>query len=77
MTLPPLPELDTWSKGVMVRTDVMHQRMREYGKQCREDLKADLAQALCSDCENGVKWLNEQAIKRFQQDFPSLYGLLK
>ena len=38
----------------------------------REDVAADLAQALCDDCENGVKWLNEAAAAKFAKDYPHL-----
>ena len=34
--LPDLHELDRWEKGVVVRQDVMQQRMREYGALCRK-----------------------------------------
>ena len=33
-TLPPLPELDLWEKGVVVRQDIVQQRMTAYGQQC-------------------------------------------
>lgn len=38
-----------------------------------EEFKADLADALCHDCENGVKWLNEQALEKFIREYPNLY----
>ena len=41
-----------------------------------EELRADLAQALCDDCENGVKWLNKQAVEKFKRDFPQLVAVM-
>ena len=41
-------------------------------KQAREDAQADLAAALMSDCENGVKFLNEKAAEDFKKNFPRL-----
>jgi hypothetical protein len=37
-----------------------------------EQLQDDLADALQSDLENGVKWLNEMAAKEFYTNYPAL-----
>lgn len=38
----------------------------------RREIAAELAQALCEDCENGVKWLNERAHDEFVTRYPNL-----
>lgn len=40
--------------------------------QALEQVSDDLAQALCDDCENGVKWLNEAASAQFRESYPNL-----
>lgn len=44
--------------------------------QALEEFKADLADALCADCENGVKYLNEQAAEKFRNDYPKVSALI-
>lgn len=70
----PIPEPD---HGVhYTEEQVLAYGEAEY-KRAIEDFKADLAQALCEDCESGVKWLNEQAVERFKREYPNLMELLK
>lgn len=40
------------------------------------ELRADIAEALMHDCENGVKWLNEAAAEKFKKDYPELHKVL-
>jgi hypothetical protein len=49
---------------------------RAIAKLENEEMLSDFAQALCEDCENGVKWLNEQAVLKFHRDFPSVSAVL-
>ena len=37
-----------------------------------EELQDKIAMALQSDLENGVKWLNERAARRWEEDYPEL-----
>jgi hypothetical protein len=50
--------------------------VREYGalcaRQATESIADALSDALQSDLENGVKWLNERASERFTADYPEL-----
>ena len=42
-----------------------------------ETIKDKLAEALQSDLEHGVKWLNEQASKEFTSKYPQLVGVIE
>lgn len=42
-----------------------------------ESVRAEMAQALAEDCENGVKWFSERAVEQFRRDFPKLSAVMQ
>lgn len=46
-------------------------------REARREAAADIAQALCEDCENGVKWLSEQAAAEFNAQYPHLAAAIR
>lgn len=41
-----------------------------------EEAQDLLSDAMQSDLENGVKWLNEAAAAKFQKDYPALHAAI-
>jgi hypothetical protein len=74
--LPPLPEPKNW-----VRPGYDANDMRAYGAACaaaeREAWLDALSDALQSDLENGVKWLNEHASAEFKAKYPALNAAIR
>jgi hypothetical protein len=56
-------------------------QMRAYGDACadaeRRKWRETLSDALQSDFENGVKWLNEQAAAEFGKMYPALAAAIR
>ena len=66
-------KLGQWQRDLMLARAVEAAARR----QALEDAQSDLAQALCDDCENGVKWLNEKAAKDFAEKYPHLSAAIR
>jgi hypothetical protein len=74
--LPPLPEPTSYVRPAYDADD-----MRAYGEACaaaeREAWLDALSDALQSDLENGVKWLNERAAVEFLTKYPALSAAIR
>ncbi len=62
--------------GDYFTADQMRAYAAEAVRVALEQAADELAQALCDDCENGVKWLNEAASAKFAKDYPHLRAAL-
>jgi hypothetical protein len=71
--LSPTPQ-DRYHNGAVLLYS--EHQILEYGalcaRQATESIADALSDALQSDLENGVKWLNERASERFTADYPEL-----
>lgn len=82
--LPELPESSQFAPQMITEDAYTRAQMIKHGRQCaeaaaaaeRERISDAISDALSSDLENGVKWLNEKAADDFKQGYPALHAFL-